>query len=154
MIRIYTDGCTFGNGKEHNTGGYGVVIYTEDFQQIQFCEGPYKDTTNNRMELLAVIAACKYVQTYFDCAPTTIYTDSAYVANAYNDKWYVSWMKNGWVNSKKQPVKNKDLWEELIPFFENPNFTLEKVKGHAGVEDNELVDRLAKAAARNKEIEC
>ena len=153
MIKVYTDGCTFGNGKEHNTGGYGVVIYTEDFQQIQFCDGPFKDTTNNRMELSAVITACKYIESYFEGAPVTIYTDSAYIANAYNDKWYINWENNGWVNSKKEPVKNRDLWEQLIPYFKNSNYLIEKVKGHAGNDGNELADRLSKAAARNKEIE-
>ena len=72
-----------------------------------------------------------------------LYTDSAYLCNCYLNKWYSSWERNGWRNSKKEPVANKDLWEKLIPYFKNPQITISKVKGHSGNYYNELVDELA-----------
>jgi ribonuclease HI len=72
-----------------------------------------------------------------------VYSDSAYVINCYKQKWYKKWQVNGWINSKKQPVANKELWEQLIPYFENPFFSFEKVAGHADNKYNNLVDEMA-----------
>jgi ribonuclease HI len=76
-----------------------------------------------------------------------VYTDSAYLHNCYAQKWYRSWQMNGWKNSKKQPVANRDLWERLIPYFELPEVEFVKVKGHAGNKYNEIVDTMAQIAS-------
>lgn len=81
----------------------------------------------------------------------TIYSDSAYIINCITQKWYKKWQTNGWRNSKKEPVANRELWERLIPYFENPRFSFEKVKGHSGEKDwNDYVDRLAVEAKKTK----
>ena len=105
------------------------------------------------MEMTAIIEALEAIQ-YLDKqdSPIIIYSDSAYCINCVAQCWYVSWQKNNWYNSKKEPVKNRDLWEKLIPYFENPKYRFEKVKGHSGLKENEIVDKLAKEAIK-KEIE-
>ena len=85
-----------------------------------------------------------------DSSPLTIVTDSAYIHNCYSQKWYIKWRQNGWVNSKKEPVANKDLWEQIIPYFDNPNFKFEKTKGHADDTRNNYVDKLAVAAKESE----
>lgn len=148
MLEFYTDGSCLGNGGEDNVGGWAWAMY-EDGNFIMTQAGAAHNTTNNRMELTAMIEALGYI-TSSDYINDTIiiYSDSSYIINCYNQKWYKSWEKNGWKNSKKQPVKNPDLWRILIPFFERENITFEKVKGHNGVKGNEVVNNLAVSAAR------
>ena len=74
-----------------------------------------------------------------------VYSDSAYCINCYEQKWYVKWIKNNWINSKGQKVANIDLWEKLIPFFEDADFIFKKVKGHSGLEGNERADAIARS---------
>ena len=83
----------------------------------------------------------------FPTDSVVVYTDSAYLHNCYQQKWYVNWQKNGWKNAKKQPVANQDLWKMLIPYFETFGIDFVKVKGHAGNQWNEYVDDLAQTAA-------
>ena len=73
-----------------------------------------------------------------------VYTDSAYIYQCMSQKWHINWIRNGWRNAKKEPVKNKELWEQLIPFFENKHFKFLKVAGHNGIEWNEKADKLAR----------
>lgn len=158
MYKIYTDGSCKGNGKKDAVGAFAYVIIGEgeDGEEIiaEYADA-YRNTTNNRMEMMAVIKALEKLEiitsleeekeTLF--ANSAIFTDSAYIHNCLKQKWYVNWQENGWVNSSKQPVKNKDLWERIIPYFNKINFY--KVKGHAGDKWNEYVDNLAQSQAKN-----
>ena len=147
-ISVYTDGSTRGNGKQNSYGGWGFVVVNEDQIPIFYSSGNERNTTNNRMELTAVFEGC--LQTVKDAAvghDIIIYTDSAYIANCYKQKWYRNWETNNWVTSNKTPVKNKELWEKLIPYFESPRYTIEKVRGHADNEFNNMADMLATSAS-------
>lgn len=151
-INIYTDGSTKGNGTENAVGGWGyIIIIKKDFTQTEIRKSDYvENTTNNRMELEAVLSAINKVQQldeYNKATKVNIYTDSAYIHNCFSQGWYIKWRKNGWINSKREPVKNKDLWTQLIPYFENEKFFFLKVKGHNGNTYNEIADNLAQDAA-------
>jgi len=135
-IKLFTDGGCRKNG----IGGWGVVFVCGDV--VKEVYGGTTNTTNNKMELTAVIEALKRVKRRD--IPIEVYSDSAYIVNCFNDKWYVKWRRNGWINSRGQPVENKDLWEELINLVESfDNIEFVKVKGHSGVEFNERADQLA-----------
>lgn len=156
---IYTDGSCKGNGKSNNAGGYAFIILYPDENsdklniKLKYSQGE-KNTTNNRMELSAIISAFKHFYFYSTSpCPVELYTDSAYFHNCYTQKWWKNWVKNGWKNSKKEPVKNKDLWEKLIPYMNNSLITFKKVKGHNGDYWNEKVDSMAQAAAEAIELE-
>ena len=147
--QVYTDGSTLGNGTENAIGGWGFTVYQNNMR-LTYDSGNAKGTTNQRMELTALIEALKLCKNLYAISPIAsfnVYTDSAYFINCVNQKWYEKWISNGWINSQKQPVKNQDLWEELIPFFSDGRFTFFKVKGHAGIERNEEVDGLARKAS-------
>ena len=146
--KIYTDGATSGNGREGARGGWAWILLDEDNEIIAKSAGSINNATNNICELAAVVHACSSVSP--DCE-YTIYSDSAYIINCYKEKWYKKWQVNGWVNSKKQPVANKALWEVLICYFEKPNFHFEKVKGHSTDEYNIMVDDMAVKAKSMKE---
>jgi len=144
--KIYTDGATSGNGYEGAQGGWAWILINEEEGIISKKVGHLDNTTNNICELTAVIDACRNAWTgmTLDPNPTfTIYSDSAYIINCYKQKWYKKWQANGWINSKKQLVANKELWEYLIPYFEDPMFSFEKVKGHADDKWNNKVDEMA-----------
>jgi ribonuclease HI len=94
------------------------------------------------MEMKAIIEALKLLKTYE--IPVEIYTDSAYISNCMNQKWYEKWIKNGWKTANKKPVKNKELWMEILKYADKINtITFHKVPGHSGVELNEKADELA-----------
>ena len=104
-VIIYTDGACSGNP---GPGGWGsILMYKENVKEIS---GALNNTTNNVMELTAVIEALKLLK--YKCN-VKLYSDSAYVVNAFNQKWIYGWIKNGWKNASKEPVKNKELWEQL-----------------------------------------
>jgi len=137
-ITVYTDGACSGNP---GPGGWGAVLfYGEKMREMS---GGEKETTNQRMELLAVIEALKALR--YPCH-VKVYSDSAYLINCFKSRWYVNWEKNGWVNSKKEPVANRDLWEELLRLFRTHKIEWHKVKGHSGDKWNERCDELARAA--------
>lgn len=147
-VEIYTDGSCKGNGKENANGGWGfIALYDGELATEGY--GGEKDTTNNRMEMTAVINACYYYDNKLNTEPAecVIYTDSAYIHNCITQGWWKTWVRNNWINSKKQPVKNKDLWLYLIPFFQRLDIKFEKVKGHNGIELNEKADKLANMGA-------
>lgn len=145
-LEIYTDGATSGNGYEGAQGGWAWLLLQEDRIIIKKM-GHIDEATNNICELSAIIDACQSVwgviEEFMYNPKITVYSDSAYVINCYKQKWYKKWQANGWVNSKKQPVANRELWELLIPYFENPYFYFEKVAGHADNKYNNLVDGMA-----------
>lgn len=148
-FEIYCDGSTRGNGKENAVGAWAYVILKDGEKYISQY-GSVLQTTNQRMELEAAIHALFFLVMNEICVPfdtIKVYTDSAYLHNCYTQKWYKNWQANGWKNSKKEPVANQDLWEELIKYFEMPEVEFIKVKGHAGNQWNEYVDTLAQTAA-------
>ncbi len=149
MIKIYTDGATSDNGKADAVGGYAWAILDNEDNLLFYDSGCVKNATNNICELLAIINGCEKALTIIkEFDSVIVYSDSAYCINCKKQNWYKNWQNNGWKNSKKQPVANQDLWERLIPFFEDTRFTFEKVKGHADDKTihskwNNFVDDLA-----------
>ena len=138
-IIIYTDGACSGNP---GPGGWGaVLLYGRNKKEISGAEAM---TTNERMELLAVVKALEALKgAGWD---VEVHSDSAYVVNAFNQKWLDKWQLNGWKNSKKEDVANQDLWRELLKLTSLNRVTMKKVKGHSGVELNERCDQLARQA--------
>ena len=138
---IYTDGACSGNP---GPGGWGAVILDERKNEINI-SGKEKSTTNNRMELLASIMALRKIK---EASEIIIHTDSTYLKNGITT-WITKWEKNGWKNSKKKPVKNKDLWLTLSRLSKEKKINWRWVKAHAGNKYNELADRLATEAIKN-----
>ena len=138
MIKIYTDGSCL---KNPGNGGWAAIICTNN--EVKKISGSEKDTTNNRMELMATINALKEVNSE---DLIEIYTDSKYVKNWITD-WIHNWIKNNWKTSNKEDVKNKDLWVQLHELSNNSKIKWNWVKAHAGNPLNEEVDLLAKKAA-------
>lgn len=134
MIKIYTDGACKGNP---GVGGWGAIIM-QDEKNIELFGGE-NETTNNRMELMAVIMALKEISSNLEL---TIYTDSTYVQKGISE-WIKNWKVNNWRSSSKKPVKNKDLWIELDEAVGSRKINWKWVKGHAGNEGNEKADELA-----------
>jgi Ribonuclease HI len=140
-VTIYTDGACSGNP---GPGGWGAVLLFKD--QTRELSGGERETTNQRMELQAVIGALGALKvTGWDVA---VYSDSAYVVNAFQQQWLDTWQKNGWRNSKKEPVANQDLWQQLLMLTRQNRVKLLKVKGHAGDKYNERCDELARQAIK------
>ncbi|MBR6688451.1 MAG: ribonuclease HI [Clostridia bacterium] len=140
-VTIYTDGACSGNP---GPGGYAAIIMCGDNKKEIF--GAERNTTNNRMELRAAIEGLKVLTKPCE---VTLYSDSAYLVNAYLNKWVEGWKKNGWKNASKEPVKNVDLWEEIERLKEIHVVNFVKVKGHADNEYNNRCDELAVAAIKN-----
>lgn len=139
-VEIYTDGACQGNP---GPGGWGAVLrYKGTEKEIS---GGEKNTTNNRMELSAVIEALKLLK---EPCSVTLYSDSQYVCNAIKLGWAKKWRANGWMRNKKEPALNPELWGELLTLCEKHTVEVVWVKGHAGHPENERCDALAVAAAR------
>ena len=141
MVEIYTDGsCSVNSGK----GGWGLVIVENDEITREEC-GSAIDTTNNRMELTAFLKAMQIMEEVAEPTAYTIYTDSAYIANCFKDKWYQTWMSNGWRTSNRMAVKNTDLWKAILKIHrESKNsITIVHVKGHTNNKYNNRADALA-----------
>ncbi len=138
MIKIYTDGSCL---KNPGNGGWAAIICTDN--EVKKISGSEKDTTNNRMELMATINALKEVNSD---DLIEIYTDSKYVKNGITG-WIHNWIKNNWKTSNKEDVKNKDLWVQLYDLNNNSKIKWNWIKAHAGNPLNEEVDLLAKKAA-------
>ncbi len=135
-VTIFTDGACSGNP---GIGGWGaILIYNGHEKEIS---GYDKSTTNNRMELFAVIQALRALKESCECE---ICTDSQYVADAFNKNWIEYWQTHNWRTAGKSPVKNDDLWKALLYELNKHKYTFVKVKGHANVELNERCDRLAR----------
>lgn len=137
-ITIYTDGACSGNP---GPGGWGTILMYKDTKKE--ISGGKDNTTNNIMELTAVIEGLKLLK--FPCK-VKLYSDSAYVVNAFVQKWIFGWLKNGWKNSSKEPVKNKELWQELYNLTKIHDVEFIKVKGHSDNEYNNRCDELARNA--------
>jgi ribonuclease HI len=145
-IELWTDGACSGNP---GPGGWAAILVARGpdgaiARQVELSGGD-PATTNNRMELQAVIGGLQAIE-----QPTalTVHIDSSYVMDAIVKRWHVGWVARGWKTAAKQPVKNRELWEILLALVERHTITWHKVKGHAGVELNERCDELAVAACR------
>lgn len=135
QVTIYTDGACSGNP---GMGGWGAILmYNGHVKEIS---GYNKDTTNNRMELFAVIQALRQLN---QPCQVEIYTDSAYVCNAFEERWIDSWQNNDWKTASKQKVKNDDLWKMLLIELSKHQYRFFKVKGHSDNEYNNRCDQLA-----------
>ncbi|WCK55370.1 ribonuclease HI [Aneurinibacillus sp. Ricciae_BoGa-3] len=139
-VTIYTDGACSGNP---GPGGWGAVLLYGDHRREM--SGAEDVTTNNRMELTAAVMAMKALK---EPCNIKLHSDSAYLVNCFKQGWYKNWIKNGWKNSKKQPVENKDLWQELLALMNIHKVDFVKVKGHADNELNNRCDELATGAIR------
>ena len=144
-ITLYTDGACRGNQKEGGgLGGWGVLMVWKDKERELW--GGELQTTNNRMELMAVIRGLQALKR--TDLPVRIVTDSAYVANCFRERWFERWQKNGWRNARREPVENQDLWQSLLMELGRlDSYSFIKVKGHAGHPGNERADALANRGA-------
>ena len=134
-IELYTDGACSGNP---GPGGYGIVLkYKEHIREIS---GGEPDTTNNRMELMAVITGLEALN---QPCEVELYSDSKYVVDAITKGWAKGWKANNWIKSDKKPALNADLWDRLLALLEIHKVNLNWVKGHAGHPENERCDQLA-----------
>ena len=139
-VAIYTDGACSGNP---GPGGWGaILIYGNHRKELS---GGHKNTTNNRMELTAIIEALKHLK---EPCKVKVYSDSAYVVNCFKQGWIDNWQRNGWLNSKKEPVENQELWKELLHLMQIHQVEYEKVKGHGNDVLNNHCDFLAREAIK------
>ena len=143
-VDIYTDGACRGNP---GRGGWGAILVYGQFEKE--LSGGERETTNNRMELLAAIVGLEALIRPCD---VTLYSDSQYLVKAFNDKWLEGWIKKGWKRGKNEPVKNVDLWKRLLAAMEPHNVEFVWVKGHAGHPQNERCDELATTAADSDDL--
>lgn len=137
-ITIYTDGACSGNP---GPGGWGAILCWNDHEKE--ISGGEEETTNNRMEMMAVIEALTALK--HNKAPVTIYTDSKYVLQGATE-WLEGWKARGWKSANKKPIKNQDLWERIDSLLKEHSVHFIWVKGHNGHEMNERVDKLAVSA--------
>ena len=149
-VKIFTDGAARGN--PDGPGGYGTVIQFTDSKGVlherEYSAG-YKKTTNNRMELMAVIVGLEALT--MPCK-VTLYSDSKYVIDAFNQKWVDNWVKKNWKTAGNKPVKNPDLWKRLLEAKKPHEIEFIWVKGHNGHPENERCDKLATSAADGSEL--
>lgn len=141
--KVYTDGSCVTKSKK---GGYGVVVLSEKNSVVYETSVAYSNTTNNRMELSALLDAFKYVNANMSEEDfVEFYTDSAYISNCFEQKWYKTWLANGWRTANRLKVKNTDLWKAILHEYRNfkMQIVISKVKSHAGDTWNEYVDGLA-----------
>lgn len=139
-VMIYTDGACSGNP---GPGGWGAILfYGVHKKEIS---GGEKATTNNRMEIQAVIEGLKLLK---EPCRVQVYSDSAYVVNCFQKGWIHGWLRNGWKNSKKEPVENQDLWKQLWELMKLHTVEYIKVKGHSDNEFNNRCDELAREAIK------
>ncbi len=142
-VFLYADGACSGNP---GPGGWGAILKCPAQNLEKHLSGGEAATTNNRMELTAVIEGLSALKT--PCQ-VTITTDSKYVVDAFKAGWLKNWLRNGWKTANKQPVKNSDLWQRLLQVMEPHTVVWEWIRGHAGHVENEMADRLAVEARKN-----
>lgn len=135
-ILLFTDGSCLGNP---GPGGWAAILRYDSTERE--LGGGFALTTNNRMELLGAIMGLSALN---EACQVTIYTDSKYLADAIEKNWISGWLANNWKNSAKKPVKNRDLWEQLLPLIDRHTVKFHWVKGHAGHAENERCDIIAK----------
>lgn len=141
QVTLYTDGACSGNP---GVGGWGAVLMFKGFEKR--ISGAEEATTNNRMELFAVISGLECLK---EPCEVTVYSDSAYTVNAFNNGWIYSWEKDGWKKADNKQVLNTDLWQRLLALTRTHSVKFVKVKGHADNEYNNICDKLATDAIKN-----
>ena len=149
-VEIYTDGSARGN--PDGPGGFGTVLHYRDGSgqlHVKEISGGYKRTTNNRMELMAAVAGLEALNRPCE---VSLYSDSKYLVDAFNQHWFDSWLKKNWKRGKNEDVKNVDLWKRLLKAKELHQVTFHWVKGHADHPQNERCDQLATSAADGTEL--
>lgn len=144
-ITIYTDGGSINNP---GPGGYGAIIIEDDRRRE--ITGGFRLTTNNRMELMAGIAALRALESRD--RPITLYSDSSYVVNGISKGWAANWRRRNWIKTDGKPAVNPDLWKELLDLVADLDITFTWVRGHAGNPLNERCDEMAVAAARQDNL--
>ncbi len=137
-VTLYTDGACSGNP---GPGGWGALLQSGSHEKT--LKGAEPETTNNRMELVAVIEGLSALK---EPCRVAVHTDSAYIVNAFGEDWISGWQRRGWKTAGKKPVKNRDLWEELLRLTGIHEVGFVKVKGHADDERNNYVDGVAVSA--------
>ncbi len=142
QVDLYTDGACSGNP---GAGGYGAILIYKGIEKE--ISGAEPITTNNKMEIYAVIAGLNCLNK--EPCSVTVYSDSAYTVNAFNEGWIYSWIKNGWKKADGKEVQNAELWKELYALTKKHTVKFVKVKGHADNEYNNRCDALARAAIKN-----
>ncbi len=150
LVEVWTDGSSLGNP---GPGGYGAILSFTDSsgeEHLRELSGGFSKTTNNRMELMAVICALEALRR--PCV-VHVHSDSNYVVKAHEEGWIDGWRARGWKNAAKKPVANRDLWERLIAAETPHDVRYSWTPGHAGVERNERCDELARAAATADRLE-
>ena len=151
-LEIYTDGSLKKVGTTMTFGGWSFIV-TRENEKLFEAAGGECGTTNQRMELEAIRAALEYATSIRrPNEKVIIYSDSAYAINCYLQEWYINWQTNGWLNAKKEPVANQDLWYKIIPYFDNFWYDFKKVSGHSGIYWNEECDKLAQTYAEQLRI--
>jgi ribonuclease HI len=143
-VVIYTDGACLGNP---GLGGYGIVLKYKGHRK-ELSEG-FRKTTNNRMELMAAIAALESLN---DRCKVTLYTDSQYLVDSLTQGWAQQWREKGWKRNKREKALNPDLWEKLLNLFEQHEVEIKWLRGHAGDVENERADALAGEAAKGNKL--
>ncbi len=145
LVTLYTDGACSGNP---GPGGWGVLLQAGPHERT--LKGAEPETTNNRMELMAVIEGLRALK---EPCRVAVHTDSAYIVNAFAERWIDGWQRRGWKTAGKKPVKNRDLWEELLRLKAIHEVVFVKVKGHSDDERNNYVDGVAVSAIADLRIE-
>lgn len=129
VVNIYTDGACSGNQNETNIGGWGAILEYGEHKKELF--GGERNTTNNRMEMLALLNAFRALNK--DNLIIRVFSDSSYLMNCFREKWYENWYRNNWKTSKKSDVENRDLWEALFAFINRHSIDFFRVKGHVNL---------------------
>ncbi len=152
-LEVYTDGSCKKINYSTTFGGWAFIVI-RDGQKIYEAAGSENPSSNQRMELKAILEGLKYAASIRrPNEKVVIYSDSAYAINCYHQDWYIRWLENGWLNINKQPVANMDLWVEIVPYFDNFWYDFRKVKGHSNVFWNEECDKKAQEQAEEKKYQ-
>lgn len=146
-VKIYTDGACANN--PYGNGGYGTIIV--DDSQRRELSGGFQQTTNNRMEMYAVIKGLEALE---EPSQVTVYSDSKYLVDSISKGWVYRWQANNWMRNKKDPALNVDLWQRMLDLCEQHQVTFQWVRGHAGHPENERCDRLAVNALKHENLPC
>ena len=145
-VTIHTDGSCLGNP---GRGGWAAVLQLAGTGHRKELSGGYACTTNNRMEIMAVLMALEALK---EPCEVTLVTDSQYVCHAVEKGWLASWQRKNWINSAKKPVKNVDLWQRLVPLLRQHKVRFSWIRGHAGHPQNERCDELARTFAAQPDL--
>lgn len=146
QVLVYSDGSCLGNP---GPGGWGAILRLAGTTAEKRMSGGFRLTTNNRMEITAVLEALAALK---EPCEVDVYTDSRYVCDSIEKGWVYGWQKRGWIKADKKPAKNRDLWQKLLPMLSRHTVRLHWLKGHAGHPENEACDAMAREFASQKNL--